>query len=854
MKTKSILFLLFIIVYSSSVFQASAEWDAFKGDYRNTGYVESSPKPPLELIWKKRVGLSYASHIIHNEIIYSGSQYGDIFALDIESGNLVWETYISTDEIRRTSKSAFAIYGDILFVNSWDTAIFGLNKNTGNIEWEYHSQYNLSEYSHSGYFIQSSPVIYNDIGIVGLGDNYIHAINVTNGELVWVFPVNHVPRSSPALYKGLVYFGAGMGGMDDHLYCVNASNGQLVWKKQHPVDIVSSPAVDQDVVYFGASYDGVNAYNYSTGDQIWKYPIGDYSCQSSPSVDENFVYISTGDWSGEPTVGNLLCLNKTTGNLIWDRSGYYARISPVVSDKYVYCGEYEAFSISPSLQILNKTNGELVWESPQIAGYTIPCIYEDKIVYGGYDGNIYCAQEVTGNITLTGNMRMNITDTELLHSGNIHLYGNSSINIINATLQILQPESDNWHKYDLYLHDNATLRVVNSTITSSPTSVQGYYFFAYDQSRIFVENSFIDYPAALPDARGNNVKVDVKNSTIDYFNVDKGLDMNVSESIVDIHIWGDGPSINVKDCPDLTGILFRMSEDAYAEFSLIPGYIDYWSLQENETVIGFDVDLEITNSDVGRWQLYSNWVNSTVKIADSDFNSITTQGKSLVRMTNSVVNRLSSEDSSKFLGIGSQVDRVSLHDSAVVELFNTTLDNLELIDGDAMLKTGWVIGARVKADNVLTDHYVSVKNIVTGQDFSGLTDSNGSIFVCVPTKVYLNDTITTTNLYNVSSQYMDNYQEHLVVITGNTVVDITHKSVEDVTLNTGWNLVSPEGQGIDIKIPDFFGSKMYGVESVFGWNPDTQSWVYWICGLSDEMNTLNSLSSKYGYWVYYNPS
>ncbi|MCD6220094.1 PQQ-binding-like beta-propeller repeat protein [Candidatus Calescamantes bacterium] len=77
-------------------------------------------------------------------------------------------------------------------------------------------------------------------------------------KLKWKFKTGYWITSSPAVYKGGVYFGSD----DTYLYALDAETGELKWKFETWRQIESSPAVYKGVVYFG-SWDG---YFYALGE------------------------------------------------------------------------------------------------------------------------------------------------------------------------------------------------------------------------------------------------------------------------------------------------------------------------------------------------------------------------------------------------------------------------------------------------------------------------------------------------------------------------------------------------------------------------------------------------------------
>src|SRR5215472_6911892 len=88
-----------------------------------------------------------------------------------------------------------------------------------------------------------------------------------SAKVKWKFQTQGRVYSSPAVVKGVVYFGS----TDHYLYAVDKDSGTLKWKSKTGSGITSSPAVENGAVYFG-SYDGFfYAVDADTGKLKWKF-------------------------------------------------------------------------------------------------------------------------------------------------------------------------------------------------------------------------------------------------------------------------------------------------------------------------------------------------------------------------------------------------------------------------------------------------------------------------------------------------------------------------------------------------------------------------------------------------------
>lgn len=220
----------------------------------------------------------------------------------------------------------------------------------------------------------------------------------------YTFSTNGPIRSSPAIYKGVLYFGSG----DGNLYALDAKSGRESWRFKTGGALNSNPAITNDVAYF-ASRDGF-VYAVQTtrrGKELWRFKLQteapfdqgyDYFL-SSPTIANQVLYIGSGD-------GNVYALKADTGKLIWKYdTGARIRTTPAVIRDSVVVGGLNGIVYS-----ISRVNGSLNWKFAtrgaglhfEDVGYdqtSIICspAVNDKAVYvGGRDGFLYALDLETG--------------------------------------------------------------------------------------------------------------------------------------------------------------------------------------------------------------------------------------------------------------------------------------------------------------------------------------------------------------------------------------------------------------------------------------------------------------------------
>jgi outer membrane protein assembly factor BamB len=294
------------------------DWSMYLGDPAHT----SSGAGPtnLELKWKTNVnGAVISSPTIVDGVTYVGSGDKNIYALDAETGNKIWNF---TTGFRVFSSQA--VVDGKVYTGTDDGNIYCIDAKTGTQLWK----------------------------------TFAGGITIANAG--WL---SYVMRSSPTVVSGKVYVGS----LDGNLYCLDANNGVVNWKTLSPGPIYSTPSViTNDGVYFTSSNSvfpgNVTFYkiNADNGNVIWTKSISrdfygyifNFESNQSPVVADGKVF--TLDGSGHI----FYCINAANGNTIWTYETYNTQTGAVNYDKD------EGKVYVPGLFVLdclNATNGEKLW-------------------------------------------------------------------------------------------------------------------------------------------------------------------------------------------------------------------------------------------------------------------------------------------------------------------------------------------------------------------------------------------------------------------------------------------------------------------------------------------------------------
>lgn len=141
---------------------------------------------------------------------------------------------------------------------------------------------------------------------------------------------------------------------------------------------------------------GYSEVNVSGNDILWSYPTESWGISSTPAVADGKVFFTA--WNG------LYCINEENGSLIWENTDVKGQSSPVLYNDHVIVG-----STDGNLYCLEMVSGSELWNAtislnPGFTGISSsPVVHNDKVFIGTFDytggvGHLYCLNENDGTV------------------------------------------------------------------------------------------------------------------------------------------------------------------------------------------------------------------------------------------------------------------------------------------------------------------------------------------------------------------------------------------------------------------------------------------------------------------------
>lgn len=346
------------------------------------------------ILWDKSVGdgvSDYYSRLkptVAYDKVFSASRNGEAFAFDSETGKQVWHVDLresnSDTGFFSSNKSALLGGGPIaginkVFLGSENGQVFALEADSGDIAW----QANVK-----GEVI-AAPAIDTGILVVNTVSGILKAFNASTGEEQWQIEQD-VPAltlrgtSAPALSGG----GALVGSADGSLTVYILENGQQGWtvevgeasgstELERVIDIDSKPLIYGDTVYAVSARGHLVALELRSGRVLWKRQ---YSSYRQLSVSGNTLFLTD-------VKGHVYAIDRLNGLEKWSQVTLTNRgvTGPAVLNNYVVVGDFEGY-----LHWLDLESGEIVARHQVDSSgiHSTPTVAKDILYVQSRDGDL----------------------------------------------------------------------------------------------------------------------------------------------------------------------------------------------------------------------------------------------------------------------------------------------------------------------------------------------------------------------------------------------------------------------------------------------------------------------------------
>jgi outer membrane protein assembly factor BamB len=254
----------------------------------------------------------------------------------------------------------------------------------------------------SAHGILEYPPSYEHGVLYAASDAGIVWAQTVKGDMVWLRDFDKV-LNQPAVYKGLVYFGA----YNHRVYALDAKTGHTVWKTNIGSAMESPPTVAFGKVYMGALDGSVRALDAKTGRVLWTFHASG-AVKSSISLQHGHLFF--GDYSGAMYCigmnGHLRWKTGTSGLSSGFRSGTFYS-TPNVRYGRVYAGNTDG-----KLYSFVASTGRIAW-SHSMDGwvYGSPAVWNGLVFESSYNGLFQALDARTGAVRWSAHLPYKTTSS-----------------------------------------------------------------------------------------------------------------------------------------------------------------------------------------------------------------------------------------------------------------------------------------------------------------------------------------------------------------------------------------------------------------------------------------------------------
>lgn len=270
------------------------------------GLLRAVSNPELNEIWRYHHGISLSMPprfvakkewpTVGQDLVITGSQAGELLALDAATGTLVWR-YELGGELRQP----VVVHQGRLLVTNSRNQLSALDPASGKWLWQYarDAGQNMSVFGHSGVSVEGG------YAYVGFADGYVASVRMEDGTALWSRPITLSSSgfadadATPQVLSNRVYAAS----FEDGVVALNKATGETVW--QLSMRGVTRLTVKEPRVFVANSSGELLSIDAESGRTLWRFKFPPANV-ARPIVYRGFVALGL-----DP--GGLYVLEEDTG-------------------------------------------------------------------------------------------------------------------------------------------------------------------------------------------------------------------------------------------------------------------------------------------------------------------------------------------------------------------------------------------------------------------------------------------------------------------------------------------------------------------------------------------------------------
>lgn len=372
---------------SRTIEVSQAEWPMFRRDIsRRAATLDTDDPTGGGEIWRFTSEKTfYSSPAVVGGVVFVASanqtvysDKGTIYLLDTDNGTVLWS--YSPRGFRATFSSP-SVSGDYLVCGEGlhftrDARVSCLSIRQRKLLWEYTTR------SH----VESSPCIYDGKVYIGAGDDGLYCFALDPGSegkpvVKWHLDGAEYPdcETSPIALNGKIYFALGMGGKA--VCCVDAETGKSIWRTATPAPVFGNPCLADGKLFAGMG----NANFIETEEQVRQKELQRLrekkaTAEEIAEYEKSFIMH-----------GYVWAFDANTGEVLWKYQTERTILAAIVhAEGRIYFGDRSGTVTSLDLNGRDPRKKK-VYE-PIIAS---PAVGKDHVYVLTTMGRLYCLDRLT---------------------------------------------------------------------------------------------------------------------------------------------------------------------------------------------------------------------------------------------------------------------------------------------------------------------------------------------------------------------------------------------------------------------------------------------------------------------------
>ncbi|MFQ5608551.1 MAG: PQQ-binding-like beta-propeller repeat protein [Candidatus Zixiibacteriota bacterium] len=189
----------------------------------------------------------------------------------------------------------------------------------------------------------------------------------------------------------------------------------------------ASPAVAGNLLFIGSCSGICYALDKNTGEEVWTFDAKGNSFHGDPVLTDELLIIPTDDGFYDGSLGPIFAIHTSTGELEWryDITSLTQLGSGVTTDLYLQDGGILGVTTTDRLVCLDRQTGELLWDfssefDPEANFWNSnPAVLDTLVYFGGLNGKVYCLDIRSGALLWTTDIGSRVNTSVVISENRI---------------------------------------------------------------------------------------------------------------------------------------------------------------------------------------------------------------------------------------------------------------------------------------------------------------------------------------------------------------------------------------------------------------------------------------------------